>query len=183
MKNNLVKNFIKEIKLFFKAPKEYFWIYTYSNNEKVKIGNFDPVVKKQGYKLIDEIQKKIPNLRIHFLGSAELEIPGERDIDLFVECIPEKFEEIIPKLTEIIGTPIKRRKRFVEWAFKRNSTKVELLLVDPNWKKFQNKLLNFEKLKKHKEAYAAIKLKSQGKSMREYERKKFEYFYGELNFN
>ncbi len=182
MENNLIKKLVNEIKLFRKAPKEYIWVYTYPKDQKVEIGEYNPRVKKQGQDLIDEIKKKLPELKIHFLGSVALEIPGQKDIDIFIECLPKNFHNVIPELNKIIGQPVKKRERFVEWVFEKNDIPVELFLIDPTWQKFLNKLSNFETLKKNRQAYTEFKIKNIGKSMREYERKKYEFFYTGLNF-
>lgn len=176
MNNNLIKKIIYEVNIFWKAPKEYIWIYTYPKDKKVDIEEYNPEIKEQAQGFVNKITKMLPNLKIHFLGSVALEVPGQKDIDIIIECLPHNFDNVVPILTGIIGEAKKERNNFVEWVFQKDEITYELLLIDPRSKRFKVNINTYEKLKRNKKKYAEMKIKCMGKSMREYQRKKFEFF-------
>lgn len=103
----------------------------------------------------------------------------QKDIDLYIPCAPNNFDQYLPGLISLIGCPRKRRRSFIEWHFIENGCSVELLLVDPSSHMFYMPIKTFETLRKNKdliEEYKKIKATSHGLSIREYQKKRVIFF-------
>lgn len=169
---NLIHNIINEGRLFYKDPISYIWLYTYSKEQKVVISPYDPKAKAYGQALIKEINTIFPDLKIHFLGSTALEIPGQNDLDFYIEYPYRDFNNIVPQLSTILGEPNKKRRKFIEWIVEKNNFHIELVLIDPDCQRLKNSLQTFEKLYTYRKAYAVLKNACNGMSEREYAKHK-----------
>ncbi len=169
----------RDLRLFLKSPKDYIYTYSYPANKKINIQPYDPKVTKIGNNLVKKINKSNPNIKIHFLGSAALRIPGQRDIDLLAPCKPERFNKHLPAIISAIGKPKKVRKKFIEWHFTKNHCSVTFLLIDPSHYKFYESIQSYILLKKNKKLlikYKALKISASKISVREYERSRMAFF-------
>lgn len=168
-----------ELRLFHQNPREYIYLFTYPQNRRVSIESYDPQVTKVGKFLVRKINKLYPELKVHFIGSAVLGIAGQRDIDLYAECFPRNFGRYIPGLISLFGPPTKIRRKFIQWRLMKNGCLVELLLIDPSTDMFNLPLKTFELMKNNKkilQEYKKIKGLSSGLSVREYHKKRLQFF-------
>lgn len=176
VKLNLLR---RDFFLLLDNPRDYLYTFTYSNVKKVNIYPYNHKVNKLGHSLTEKIHAKFPELSVYFLGSAKLGILGQRDIDLMASCQYKNFDTYLPYLTFLFGKPDKRRKKFVEWHFRKNRCDIELLLIDPSSHMFQSPLKIYELLnnnKRYLQEYIKIKQMSDGIPIREYNRKRMEFF-------
>jgi hypothetical protein len=171
--------FQREMLLFLQTPREYIYIFTYPTDKTVKIEDYNPHITQVGIKLIKKIQKELPNLKIRFIGSAALRIPGQNDIDLFVESPSKDLGKYSRPLFSILGKPTKKRRKFIEWHVKHDGCTVELVVADPLSNIFKNSVTTFQLLKDNKKLlreYEHLKFDSDGSSVREYNKRKLVFF-------
>lgn len=170
---------IEEMKAFIKTPKDYIYLITYSHNEKVKIEDFDMKVKEKGQSLKKKIETTYNDIKVEFIGSTALELPGQNDIDLVIPCAPSNFEKYLPGLIKIFGNPKVKRDNFIEWTAKRGKISIDVLMIDQKSNRYRRMVKRFHLMKENsnlREAYGRFKEEIKGKSMREYEHKKLKFF-------
>lgn len=171
--------FQREMLLLTQTPKEYIYTFTYPANKRIKIEEYDPHVTQVGIKLIKKIQKKLPNLKVCFIGSAALQILGQKDIDLIAESSPKDLEKYLPSLFSILGQPAKKRRKFMEWHVKHDNCTIELIIADPSSNILKVSMATFQLLKNNKKLlriYEQLKSDSDGLSIREYNKRKLLFF-------
>lgn len=182
MKNipfKLYPNLIRDIKLLYRDPKAFLYSFTFPTDEYVHILPFDPKINVDGNNLVQKIHKTHPKLVVHFVGSASLGIAGHSDIDLLAECTPESFDKYIPALQKIFGAEFKRRPQFVEWHTTYKGSDVQFMLIDPKHRTFKDIMKVYYLFKSDKsllEGYKKVKIECQGQSLREYKRRRMEFF-------
>ncbi|RJR29227.1 hypothetical protein C4564_02715 [Candidatus Microgenomates bacterium] len=137
---------------------------------------FNPKAKKMGEKIVEKLTSLFPNLDILFMGSTPLEISGKNDIDIYVLSPKEDFNKYLPVLEEAFGKAKSIHETFVEWEFTKNNFEVEVYLTEPPEQ--QIKIFNILKSdKKLLREYENIKKSYNGKSYREYQRAKYEFYH------
>lgn len=145
------------------------------SSKKVCVKPFDPKAKKVGKKIIIKIKSEFPNLKILFMGATALVIAGQNDIDIYMLCRPQDFDKYLPALIKLFGEPKHIHNTFIEWGFKEDSFDIELYLTETP----ERHIKVFEILKLNKEflaEYEKLKLSFDGKSLREYQRAKYEFY-------
>ncbi|HVZ12494.1 MAG TPA: hypothetical protein VG965_05680 [Patescibacteria group bacterium] len=177
--NSLAKYVAVDLKLLCESPKDYLYLYTYSNKRRVVMKPFRKDLSTTGQKIIAKIKHITPTLKVYFVGSASYKILGLNDVDLLIACPPQKFEKYTPKLSKLFGEPTKERKRFVEWKFMRNNIKVEVLLADPSLRSFSSTIKQDQLIKSNNKLlreYVEMKKKLNGSSVRQYVRQRMIFF-------
>lgn len=175
----ILKHIYEDVLIFLKTPKDYIYLYTYSTNEKVEIKDFDKQVKMKGLKLKEKIEKISDELKVEFIGSTSLELPGQNDIDLVIPCNSENFSKYTPGLAKIFGAPRVKRNKFIHWTVIKQGISVDVLLIDPTDKRYKRQVKRYLMMKQNselKDAYKKMKEDTKGKSMRVYEREKLKFF-------
>lgn len=176
----------REIDLLWQTPINYLYSYKYPTNKKVIIKSYDPNTRVVGQKIVRKINNIFPELKTHLIGSAVLGIAGQKDVDLFIECDPRKISKYLPKFKKIFGNPLKIKKNFAEWRLSRKNCSVEILLINPNSNMFQMPVKTFKLIQKDKKLikeYEQIKKKSNGLSLREYQKRRLVFFNRILGLN
>lgn len=172
-------NLKRDIKLLKADPKAFLYSFTFPTDKYVHILPFDRNINENGKNLVNKIHNAHPDLVVHFVGSASLKIAGHKDIDLLAECDPKDFEKYIPVLVKIFGKEYKRRNQFVEWHTKYKGSDVQLMLIDPKHRTFKDLMAMYKLFKTNKQLltrYKNIKNECEGKSLREYKRRRMEFF-------
>lgn len=118
--------------------------------KKVSISAFDPEAKETGDLIVKRIKEKLPDAQILFMGATTLEIAGQNDIDIYVLSDSNDFDKYFPILQNLFGKPPERQ------------IKVYEILKS-----------NKELLKEYEE----LKLKFNGKSFKDYQRAKYEFYH------
>lgn len=144
-------------------------------SKKASIKPFDQQAKKVGDSVVSKIKKALPKVKVLFMGSTALGIAGQNDIDIYVLSEPKDFGKYLPNLKKLFGAPKHTHKTFIEWKFDESGYPVELYLTEPPEKQIKV----FEILKSNKKLlkrYENLKLKFNGKSFRDYQRAKYEFY-------
>jgi len=145
-------------------------------NKRVSVKRFDPKAKEIGELIISKLKEKFSTLKILFMGATALGIVGQNDIDIYVLANPKDFAIYSPILKELFGKPGHIHKTFIEWSFTKNDYPVELYLTKPPKKQIKV----FEILKSNTKLlkeYESLKLKFDGKSFRDYQKAKYEFYH------
>jgi len=99
--------------LFKNAPIAYLYSFTKSATEKVRVFPYDPASKDLAERYISLIQSVV-SAPVYFVGSASLELPGQKDIDLLISCKRSELSTLLESLIPILGQPSKVRPEFAE---------------------------------------------------------------------
>lgn len=144
-------------------------------DKRVSIRPFDPQVKRTGESIVSRIKKELPNSKILFMGATALGIAGQNDIDIYVISNLKDFGKYLPTLEKLFGKPKHIHKTFIEWKFEENNYPVELYLTEPPERQIRVfKILSSDK--KLLKEYENLKLSFNGKSYRNYQRAKYEFY-------
>ena len=176
---SLIKIAHRDTLLLWKTPREYLYSFTYPTDKYVNIMPYDPAVTRTGEKLISKIHALYPDLKVHFIGSSVLGISGQKDIDLIIESPPKDFHLYISGLISILGEPTKRRRNLIEWGTKVGGCTIDVLMLDHSNPIGRKTIKTYERIKKNKlflQQYEKLKLDSDGISLREYKRRRLQFF-------
>lgn len=148
-------------------------------SRKVSVFPYDPYGKKLGKSIVSKIKSVFPNVNVIFMGSVALEISGQKDIDIYILADPKNFGEFLPGLEKLFGDINKKgdyvKKKFVEWKFGQEGYDIEIYLTEPP----ETQIRVYEILRSNKELlkeYEKLKMKFNGKSYKEYQRAKYEFY-------
>jgi GrpB-like predicted nucleotidyltransferase (UPF0157 family) len=144
-------------------------------DKKVSIYPFDPKVKLVAKELVASIRKMFPNLEVKYMGASALGISGQNDIDIYAISSSSDFDKYLPSLTKLFGEPLHKHGTFIEWKFKKNNFDVEFYLTEPP----KEHIKVFEILKGSPDLlkeYEYLKASMNGKSFRQYQEKKYEFY-------
>lgn len=155
------------------------YLQTIPEDAKVKIQPWNPDTAKIAEELTQTIKQQIPDGEILFMGASALKIAGQNDIDLYALCYSKDFDKYLPHLKRIFGEPTKRGPQSIKWAMKKGGLDVEFYLTDPSAPSMQEQIKVFELLKSDSELleeYKQIKESADGIPLREYQRRKYEFY-------
>ena len=155
-------------------------------DKKVGIYPFNKKINCVVEIIINSIKNIYPKLEVKHMGASALGISGQNDLDIYALSDPKNFEKYLPGLIKILGNPLHRHKQFIEWNFKKNGFEVQFYLSNPNTKKMKDQIKVYEILKNNKglqKEYEELKQSLDGKSLREYQEKKYEFYHRILNNN
>lgn len=161
------------------AFRSFIYSFSYSSGKKVRIRALDPIVKTIEGEIRARIRGKNPQLTVHLIGSASFGIAGRRDLDFFVESNREDMVANIASFRGIFGNPERVKPAFAEWNLDRDGWEVNILLIDPESRKFREQMLACAIIKDDKDVraeYERLKLNLNGHPQREYERRKTLFF-------
>lgn len=161
------------------TPDQEKYLETIPKDKKIFIQDFNPAVKIASDKVVVMIKAENPGWNVWPMGSSELGIAGQNDIDINIPINEDQVQEYLPKLEKIFGSPRQKEKLPMKWTFDQDGFEVELYLTNSNTKTFQEHLDVFTMLKEHpglRERYEEIKKSANGGSFREYMKKKYELF-------
>lgn len=154
------------------------------DNKKVNIYPFNPKVTKVSENLIQSINYVYPDLEVKHMGASALEISGQNDVDIYAFSDPLYFEKFLPGLVKLFGQPLHKHETFIEWKFKRDGFDIEFYLTAKNSETMKKQIIVFEVLKNDKnllKKYTNLKESMKGKSFKEYQEKKYEFYHQILN--
>lgn len=149
-------------------------------DKKVVVKPFDEKITQIADDIIKKVQQVLPNLEIKHMGASALGISGQGDIDIYIFSLPKDFKHYTPLLIKLFGNPKSSNEDSIAWKFEVGGHEVELYLTNPNSKTMQRQIAVFEALQKNKslrKRYKELKEKLKGKSFREYQRKKYEFYH------
>jgi len=146
----------------------------------VNIYFFDNQITKTVNEIIDSIKTIYPNLEITHMGASALKISGQNDIDIYAFSDPKNFDKYITGLIKLFGKPLHIHETFIEWRFTKNGFGVEFYLTAKDSETMKKQIDVFEKLSSNSKLlkeYEILKQSMNGKSFREYQRKKYEFYH------
>jgi GrpB-like predicted nucleotidyltransferase (UPF0157 family) len=114
------------------------------------------------------------------MGASGLGISGQGDIDIYALASLIEIESYFPIFQELFGEPVSKRDDSITWEMEIEGYPIELYLTDPNSKPMQRQLKVFQILKdnpKLLDEYKDLKEKMNGKSFREYQKQKYEFYH------
>ncbi len=155
-------------------------------NRKVEVYPWDPVSLDVADDVIGEIKQIEPNLEILLMGSVPLKIAGERDLDITVYCPKTEQAHHGQNLVKILGEHSSSGEHHIGWEFNRDGFHVTVYLADPTSSNAQAQKQIFEKLRDNPELakeYEQIKLTMNGKTYKEYQLAKYEFYNKVLGIN
>lgn len=166
-------------RLLLTAPREFLYSFTYSATKKTKLHTFDPDTKRMGVSIVRELKRLLPESSVRFFGSANLEIDGMNDIDIFVATPLKSFAQTTTILKEKYGNPTKVRPFRLEWIKRIDGYPVEIILLTSHDAQFQDQVVIYEALESDRKLlaeYVALKESLVGESERTYHRNRILFF-------
>ena len=148
-------------------------------DREVSISPFSPQMRAVAIQIGTELANLLPGSHQYFLGSAALEIAGENDIDIVIVS-SGNFENDKLTLIRSYGQPVGGKEgRYSQWEFDRNGYKIDLSLNSDIAPPLQEQIDFHEILVSDpalKSEYNDLKLKMNGKTYKEYQTAKYEFF-------
>jgi GrpB-like predicted nucleotidyltransferase (UPF0157 family) len=171
--------FVSEVKLIISQPKNYAYLFLLSNTEQVTFYPYQPLMAEIAKRIIKRVRTIDSDFKIWFIGSAKLEVLGEKDIDIFVEVSKKEFSKWLPLFVKVFGQPIKKRPLFIEWQFMYRGHNIEVSLVDPADTNFKRSVLVYQALQNNdylRQEYAELKQQLNHTSVRNYIYQRMKFF-------
>lgn len=169
----------RDIKLFIERPREFLYSFTLSSQKLYSVVPFDPQVKAEAEQLLQQIRTSFPELSVHLVGSIAFEISGKNDVDIIIDCEPERFDRYVPYFTVLFGVPTSVKSWEVKWSTSFGLMQLDAMLIDPTHVVRKTLLETFKILINNPayiREYAALKLGAHGVSLREYQRRRMVFF-------
>ena len=149
-------------------------------DKTVKIYPYNPKITEVVEEIVDSINKAYPDLEIKHMGASALKISGQNDIDIYTFSDPKNFDRYLPGLTKLLREPLHKHETFCEWKFKKEGIDIEFYLTAKDSKTMQKQIRVFEKLRDNSDLlkeYENVKSSMNGKSFKEYQEKKYEFYH------
>lgn len=160
------------------TDKQERYLQTIPEDKVIRIKFFDSRLTNIAKEIIYQVHSIHPDLEVLFLGAAALGIPGQGDLDLYICSSRTDFDKYLPNLIKVFGEPTQKGES-IKWEFERGGYEVELYLTDPSTSSMQEQIKIHDMLKNSSELleeYKKLKESSDGKSFREYQRRKYEFY-------
>ena len=161
------------------TSEEQKYLETIPENKIIVIWDFDPAAKETGDQIIQRIKEEGIAKGVLNMGSTELGIAGQNDIDIDVPSSVDTSKVELSILKKLFGKPKQSKILPMKWEFKQNGFEVEVHLADASTETFKRHLRVFTALKNDpvlRTRYEALKKSCNGGSFRDYMKKKFEFF-------
>jgi GrpB-like predicted nucleotidyltransferase (UPF0157 family) len=146
----------------------------------VSIFPYDEEIERIAKGIIDKIHTILPELEVRHMGASSLKLSGQGDIDIYIFSKPNDFDTHKPLLVKIFGNSKSKKFDSIAWKFETDGHEVELYLTDPTSQPMQRQIRVFEILKIDdalRKEYEKLKEKLNGKSFKEYQRRKYEFYH------
>ena len=133
-------------------------------NKVVHIKPYNPTTSSIARKIINQIKKTIPKVRLKFMGASALGIAGLNDIDIWIFCSLEQREKYIRKLSIIFKSKISER---FDWKWTEQGIPISVKLANTKDINVQGQLVHFKVFSKNKDIlknYEDLKISLNGKN-------------------
>lgn len=150
------------------------------DKKKVSIKPYNKRVSNVASLIIKKVNEVLPHLEIKHIGASALEISGQNDIDIYILSKPNEFDKYTPILEKLFGKPQNRKYDSISWKLDKEGFDIELYLTNPASKPMKRQLAIYKTLKQDKRLlneYEKLKKELNGKSFREYQKKKYEFYH------
>lgn len=155
------------------------YLETIPEDRTIIIQDFNPSAKETALEIMKRIKSAGVKSEVLNMGSTELEIAGQNDIDINILSSPDRYKEELPILENLFGQPFQRESLPMRWEFKEKGFGVDLHLTDTSTENFKQHLDIFSAFKNNQsllKEYEELKRSCSGKSLREYMIMKYEFF-------
>jgi len=160
------------------TPEQEKWVASLSDRP-IKIIPYDSRVEG----LFEQVKEEIYNLlgqgvKVEHVGATSFGISGQDEIDISIVADKEKFSQYISKLKTVFGAVQSNYPDRARFEVKRDGKKIDLKIIDINHQNYLAGKMFEEYLKNYPdelERYRVLKEESNGKTMREYYRRKIEF--------
>lgn len=162
------------------APNEKDYLSKIDENKIVHVTPYNPKIREVVGMLVQSINNIYPDLEVKHMGASALGISGQNDIDIYAFSNPLDFDKFLPGLIKLFGEPLHKHETFCEWKFKKEGFDIEFYLTSKGSETMQRQIRVFETLKNNPELlreYEDLKSSMNGKSFREYQKKKYEFYH------
>jgi len=149
-------------------------------NKKVVIKPYNKKIGKIAERIIRKASFAAGQLEIRHLGASALKISGQGDIDIYIFCPLSDFDKYLPDLIKMFGNPADKKPDSVTWVLSEEGYDAEIYLTDPASEPMKRQIAVFETLKNNKyllDKYEKLKNDLNGKSFKEYQEKKYEFYH------
>lgn len=139
---------------------------------------WDAKAAETAKKLIKKINT-LTGLEVFWSGALALGISGQNDIDLSILTNPKNFEKYLDRLISILGEPTKKGKENILWRITKSGYRIDAYLGDQNSESIKLHKKIFELLNNDKnllKEYELLKEEANGLSMKEYQKRKYEFY-------
>ncbi len=146
----------------------------------VKVMSLDPHTNDVAEDIIASIRAEYPDVKAVHMGATGLGISGQGDVDIYVLANRGKFSSFLPGLVDLFGKPTKEKPDSITWEFLEDGFQVTVYLANANSEAMRRQLVVFNTLKSNPvllQEYAVLKESMSGKSYREYQRVKYEFYH------
>jgi GrpB-like predicted nucleotidyltransferase (UPF0157 family) len=149
-------------------------------DKTVRVFPYNPEVGKIAEELIQSVNDIYPDLEVQHMGASALGISGQNDIDIYSFSDPKDFNKYLPGLIKLFGEPLHKHETFCEWKFKKDGFDIEFYLAARDSETMQKQIKVFEILRDNPDLlrqYEELKSSMNGKSFRQYQEKKYEFYH------
>lgn len=160
------------------------YLKTIPQTAKAEVKPWDSKAAGVAKRLIEDIEKAVPELEVFWSGVLALGISGQNDIDLSILSSSRDFEKHLPKLIPILGEPQKKSDKNILWRIVMDGYRLDAYLSDKNSGDIKLHKQIFGLLKgdpRLLEEYKNLKENANGSPLREYQRRKYEFYNRILN--
>ncbi|MBI5470518.1 GrpB family protein [Candidatus Kaiserbacteria bacterium] len=161
------------------TPGQEKYIDSLPERATAHVTQFDSIARIAAEKLLAELQKMMPYAAIHYYGSTKLGLAGTNDIDIGV-IAGERVQDYALALEGAYGASQTTDNGAVRrWRLMRDRFPVDLFLVERPTRRIQDDLDTHQILEARgdlRAAYERLKFSCKDSTLRDYTRKKFEFF-------
>jgi|SRR3989344_1356891 len=148
-------------------------------NQIVQVEPWNPQILELAELLIEELKTHLPQLQAVLMGSVFFKIAGEKDIDITVYCGKHEQPRYTKIIEQLLGPRTNEGEHHTGWEFYREGNHITIYLSDPRSPNTQEQKEFFELLKARPDLvkeYEKIKLDMNGKTYKEYQTAKYEFY-------
>jgi len=149
-------------------------------DKRASIKPYTSSLHKTASQIIENVKTLCPDLNIVHMGAIGLGISGQGDIDIYALTSPDDFNRYLTLIKQVLGKPVSKKIDSIAWEFTKNGYEVEFYLTDPNSKAMTRQIAVFEILQSNSsllKEYEDLKESLNGKSFKEYQIKKYEFYH------
>ena len=155
------------------------YLDTIPSSKTVKVYPYNPAFKKIAEDVISKIKGAITNIDVVHMGASGLEISGQGDIDIYALFERNEFSNTLNAIIKIFGKPTKLNNNSAEWDLSNEQQEITLYLDTLENPSMLRQYKVFTILKSNPDLlneYQQRKEQMNGKSYREYQRIKYEFY-------
>jgi len=140
----------------------------------ISITPYSSEVHEIAEKVMAKIKSILPDADVRFMGASALKISGQNDIDIYVLTDTLNHPKYLSVLNELFGEQTKHK-----WHWLEKGYEVSVYLSDAADPDQKRQIDMFELLRSNREIlneYEALKSSMNGKTYREYQTAKYEFY-------